>query len=78
MHLVAVNGRRWTPDILRAAIHATKDSQEPIELLLENADYYRVLSVDYHGGERYPHLTAAGGVDVLSEIAKRHAQAVEK
>jgi predicted metalloprotease with PDZ domain len=78
MHLVAVNGRHWTPDILRAAIHATKNSQEPIELLLENDDYYRVLSVDYHGGERYPHLTAAGGVDVLSEIAKRHAQAVEK
>ncbi len=78
MHLVAVNGRRWTPDILRAAIHATKNSQEPIELLLENDDYYRVLSVDYHGGERYPHLTAAGGVDVLSEIAKRHAQAVEE
>jgi len=78
MHLVAVNGRRWTPDILRAAIHATKNSQEPLELLLENDDYYRVLSVDYHSGERYPHLTAAGGVDVLSEIAKRHAAAVEK
>jgi predicted metalloprotease with PDZ domain len=78
MHLVALNGRHWTPDILRAAIHATKNSQEPIELLLENDDYYRVLSVDYHGGERYPHLTAAGGVDVLSEIAKRHAAEVAK
>jgi predicted metalloprotease with PDZ domain len=54
MHLVAVNGRRWTPDILRAAIHAAKNAKEPIELLLENDDYYRVYSVDYHGGERYP------------------------
>ena len=78
MHLVAVNGRRWTPDILRAAIHETKNSHEPIELLLENDDYYRVLSVDYHGGERYPHLTPAGGVDVLSEIAKRHAAEVAR
>jgi predicted metalloprotease with PDZ domain len=78
MHLVAVNGRRWSPDILRAAIRAAKDSKEPIELLLENDDYFRVYSLDYHGGERYPHLTATGGADVLSEIAKRHAPAIEK
>jgi predicted metalloprotease with PDZ domain len=78
MHLVAVNGRRWSPDILRGAIRSAKNSKEPIELLLENDDYYRVYSVDYRGGERYPHLTATGVADVLSEIAKRHAPAVEK
>ncbi len=78
MHLVAVNGRRWSPDILRGAIRSAKNSKEPMELLLENDDYYRVYSVDYYGGERYPHLTATGGTDVLSEIAKRHAAAVEK
>jgi predicted metalloprotease with PDZ domain len=78
MHLVAVNGRRWSPDILRAAIRAAKNSKEPIELLVENDDYFRVFSLDYHSGERYPHLTATGGADVLSEIAKRHAPAVEK
>jgi predicted metalloprotease with PDZ domain len=78
MHLVAVNGRRWSPDILRAAIRSAKNSKEPIELLLENDDYFRVYSLDYHGGERYPHLTATGGADVLSEIAKRHAPAVER
>jgi len=78
MHLVAVNGRRWSPDILRGAIRSAKNSKEPMELLLENDDYYRVYSVDYHGGERYPHLTATGATDVLSEIAKRHAAAVEK
>lgn len=78
MHLVAVNGRRWSPDILRAAIRSAKNSKEPLELLLENDDYFRVFSVDYHGGERYPHLTATGGADVLSEIAKRRAPAVEK
>jgi len=78
MHLVAVNGRRWSPDILHAAIHTAKTSKEPIELLLENDDYYRVHSVECYGGERYPHLTAAGGADVLSEIAKRHAAQVAK
>jgi predicted metalloprotease with PDZ domain len=77
MHLVAVNGRRWAPDILRGAIRSAKNSKEPIELLIENDDYYRVYLMDYHGGERYPHLTATGGADVLSEIAKRHAPAVE-
>jgi predicted metalloprotease with PDZ domain len=78
MHLVAVNGRRWSPDILREAIHAGKNSKEPIELLLENGDYYRIHSVDYHGGERYPHLTATNGADVLSEIAKKRAAEVAK
>lgn len=78
MRLVAVNGRRWTPDILRQAIHAAKNSKEPIELLTENDEYFRSYAVDYHGGERYPHLTAANGADVLSEIASRHASEIAK
>lgn len=78
MHLVAVNGRRWTPDILREAIHAAKNSKEPIELLTENDDYFRSYAVDYHGGERYPHLTATNGADVLSEIVRRRASEIVK
>jgi predicted metalloprotease with PDZ domain len=67
--LVAVNGRRWTPDILRRAIHEAKDSKQPIRLLVENAEFYREVAVDYHGGERYPHLERlAGKTDRLNQI----------
>jgi predicted metalloprotease with PDZ domain len=77
MRLVAVNGRKWTPDLLRDAIQRAKDSKEPIELLAENDDYFQSYKVDYHGGLRFPHLEAiAGKADVLGEITKMKAAAV--
>jgi hypothetical protein len=78
MKLIAVNGRRWSPETLREAIRAAKNSKEPIELLTENDDYFYTYAVDYHGGERYPHLVSTSGADVLSAIAKRRAAEVGK
>jgi hypothetical protein len=78
MKLVAVNGRRWNPDWLRVAIRDAKNSREPIRLLLENDDYYQTLEIDYHGGERYPHLESLHTADVLSEISRHRAPAVAK
>jgi predicted metalloprotease with PDZ domain len=78
MKLMAVNGRKWTPDILREAIRAAKDGKEPIELLVENDEFYQTVKIDWHGGERYPHLEKiAGAGDVLAEIAKMRAGAVK-
>jgi len=77
MRLVAVNGRKWTPDLLRDAIQRAKNSKEPIELLAENDDFFQSYKVDYHGGLKYPHLEAIPGkTDVLGEIAKMKAAAV--
>jgi predicted metalloprotease with PDZ domain len=77
MKLVAVNGRKWNSDDLHEAIKQAKDGQEPIELLIENEDFFQTYHVDYHGGERYPHLEKiAGKPDMLSEIAKMKAPAV--
>ena len=77
MRLVAVNGRKWSPDILRDAIARAKTGTEPIELLVENGDFYRSYKVDYHGGERYPHLEPLSGkTDLLSEITKMKAPPV--
>jgi len=71
MKLVAVNGRRWTPELLRTAITAAKTDTAPIELLVENQDYFKTCKVDYHGGERYPHLERdAAKPDLLTEILK--------
>ena len=77
MRLVAVNGRKWNPDILRDAIARAKTSKEPIELLAENGDFYQTYRIEYHGGERYPHLEPLSGkTDLLTEIAKMKAATV--
>jgi predicted metalloprotease with PDZ domain len=71
MKLVAVNGRRYTPKVFREALLAGKNSSQPLELLIQNTDYFRTFSLDYHGGEKYPHLVRDGSKpDVLSEIIR--------
>jgi predicted metalloprotease with PDZ domain len=77
MKLVAVNGRRWSPDDLHAAIRQAKSGASPIELLIENEDFFQTYRLDYHGGERYPHLERISGKpDLLGEIAKMKAPPV--
>jgi predicted metalloprotease with PDZ domain len=68
MKLVAINGRAWSKDVLLDALHASKDSKEPIDLLIENAKFFKTYSIAYHDGIRSPHLERAEGADVLGEI----------
>jgi predicted metalloprotease with PDZ domain len=71
MKLVAVNGRRFSADVLRDALKSAKTSTAPIELLVENTDYYKTYKIDYHGGEKYPHLVRDDSKpDLLTEILK--------
>lgn len=71
MKVVAVNGRRFSPDVLRDAIKAAKGGTSSIDLLVENTDYYKTYKLDYHGGEMYPHLVRDDSKpDLLSEILK--------
>jgi hypothetical protein len=38
-------------------------------LLIKSGDFYQVHRIDYHGGERYPHLVRnEAAPDVLSQI----------
>ncbi len=76
MNLLAVNGRRWTPDFLRAAIRTAHTNTAPVELLLENEDYFQTCKLDYHDGERYPQLERLPAKpDLLTEIVKPLAPA---
>jgi predicted metalloprotease with PDZ domain len=69
MKLVAVNGRKFSAVILRDALRAGKGGAAPLELLVENTDYYKTYKLDYHGGERYPHLVRdESKPDLLTEI----------
>jgi predicted metalloprotease with PDZ domain len=74
MKVVGVNGRLYTPDRLQDAIKAAKDSTEPISLLVVDDDYYLTANIQYHGGERYPHLERDDSKpDYLSDLVKPKA-----
>ncbi len=75
MKLIAVNGRAYTPDVLKAAIHDAKDSGPAIELIVENTGFFKVIRLDYHGGERYPQLERVSSVpDRMDDILKPQAK----
>lgn len=71
MKIVAVNGREYDQNILRAAIIDATKNTVPIEFIVENTGFYKVLKVDYHGGEKFPVLERiAGTPDRLDDILK--------
>ena len=71
MKIIAVNGRRFTGQAFHDALKQSKTSSQPLELIVENSDYVSVFKLDYHGGEKYPHLIRADAkADVLSDIIK--------
>jgi predicted metalloprotease with PDZ domain len=66
--VIAVNGIAYDGDLLKEAITNAK-SGGPIQLIVKSGDHYKVVSIDYRGGLRYPHLERIPGTpDRLSEI----------
>lgn len=71
MKLVAVNGRKFSKEVVRDALRSSTTTTVPLELLVQNVDYFKTYSVDYHGGERYPYLERdSSKIDLLSLIIK--------
>ena len=71
MKLIAVNGRKWSSSGLNAALIASRNNKQPIELVVENAHRFKTYSIDYHDGPRHPHLErVADKPDLLGEILK--------
>jgi predicted metalloprotease with PDZ domain len=81
MQIVAVNGRAYQDELLKNAIDDAKEGSTqqgvtpekngPIEFIVSNTSYYKVLKIDFHGGQRYPYLERVKGEkDVLEEILK--------
>jgi hypothetical protein len=43
----------------------------PLNLIVQNDTHVRTVAIDYHDGERYPHLERIDGTpDYLDEITK--------
>ncbi|MGH9502525.1 MAG: M61 family metallopeptidase [Terriglobales bacterium] len=73
MKVIALNGKKFTKDVLGDALREGKSSSDALELLVENTEYYKTFKLDYHGGEKFPHLVRdETKPDVLSEIIKPH------
>jgi predicted metalloprotease with PDZ domain len=75
MKILSINGRAWSTDALHAAIAASKTSMAPLELVVENGSFTETYKVNYHGGERYPHLERdSTRPDLLGEVIKSRAR----
>ncbi len=69
MTIVAVNGKDFSPEVIKSAVTDAKDNHAPIKLLVKDFNDYRTLNVDYHGGLQYPHLERIKGKpDYLSQV----------
>jgi predicted metalloprotease with PDZ domain len=72
MKLIAVNGKKFSDEVMRDALREGKNSSAPLELLIENTEYYTTYKIDYHGGEKYPHLVRdESKPDTLSQIIQQ-------
>ena len=75
MKVIAVNGRRFDRQVFEDALRAAVPGRAPsIDLLVENAEFYRTYTVPYDGGLRYPALERRADVpDTLADITRPHA-----
>lgn len=76
--IVAVNGRQFSVAILHQAVQDSPKSTAPIALLIKDGEYYRTLNIDYHDGEKYPHLVRnKSKPDLISEIIRPRVTAAK-
>ena len=56
MKVIAVNGRRYSEDVLRDALKPTAAAPATLTLLIENNEFFTQVSFPYEGGLKEPHL----------------------
>jgi predicted metalloprotease with PDZ domain len=71
MKIVDINGRAYSLDRLREALAEGKTSRAPLELRVQNGDFSKTYKIDYHDGEKFPHLERdSSRPDLLQQIIK--------
>jgi predicted metalloprotease with PDZ domain len=69
--IMSVNGRQFTGTVLREEVRSAAKTTDSVELMVRSGEYTSTRKVDYHGGERYPHLERRNGQpDMLTEIVQ--------
>jgi predicted metalloprotease with PDZ domain len=77
--IIAVNGRQFSNSGLHHAVEDAAKSTALITLLIRDGEYYKTLSLDYHDGEKYPHLVRdKSKPDLISEIIRPRTSASRK
>jgi len=73
-HLIALNGYKWSKELLHDTLAAPPDPSGKITLLVQKDDAFKTLELNYSGGERYPNLSRRPGtLDLLAKIAQPRA-----
>jgi predicted metalloprotease with PDZ domain len=69
--IVGVNGREFSLDELKRAIHDSETHSTPIEITTSNTGKLALHKLQYHQGSQFPHLERVdGSPDYLDEILK--------
>jgi predicted metalloprotease with PDZ domain len=58
--ILAVNGRNFSMDAIKQAIKDAANGGASPQLLVHDGDVYRTVTLDWHGGLRYPRLEKVG------------------
>ena len=75
MQILAVNGLRFSAEVLRNAIRDSKTASGPLTIEFQNDDLVKTVPLDYHGGMREPHLErVADKPDLLGQILAARAR----
>ena len=75
MQILAVNGVRFSADVLRNAIKASQSASRPLMLEVQNDDVVKTVALDYRGGIREPHLERdMSKPDMLAQILAPRAK----
>ena len=84
MRVVAIDGRKFSPETFHAAMRAHAGTDTPLSLIVSNDDFFRTILVSARSGERFPHLVRkANTPDLLEKIyapitfvpVRKHAEA---
>jgi predicted metalloprotease with PDZ domain len=80
MKVLAINTRRFSPEVLQEALAASKKPGQALELLVENGDVFRTYTLEYRDGARHPKLERIEDrPDLLSKIlASQTSRSEEK
>jgi predicted metalloprotease with PDZ domain len=69
MKIVSVNNREFSSQALHETLRQSTTTSTALELLVSSDERISTLHVDYHGGEKYPHLQRdASKADMLRDI----------
>lgn len=59
--IIVVNGLAFEPERLKQRVRESAQSHDPLSLIVREGETFRTVTLNYHGGLRYPHLERAQG-----------------